>query len=113
MQLPINLLNVSLFSSADMSSTQHSSSIEIREGIRLCFQASWTGSSPVGTLQVEGSNDNVIFSSDPEAAASNVSGNTGNVMIKIANTSYPYVRLTYNATSGTGSLNASVNAKRA
>jgi hypothetical protein len=84
MQLPINLLNVSLFSSADMSTTQHSSSLEIREGVRLCFQASWTGSSPIGTLQVEGSNDNVIFSSDPEASASSVSGNSGNVITKRA-----------------------------
>lgn len=93
------------------------------------YSVTWTGSSPVGILQVQVSDD---YSLNAEGAVSNagtwavmplnlngaivtsipISGNTGNGVIDInAQTSAYAMRLLYTATSGTGTLTATVLAK--
>lgn len=113
MELPIHLLNVELIDAGNMASSITSDSLDVKDAVRLAIQAEWTGSSPVGTLHIKGSNDMVIFTDDPEISAISVSGNSGNALVKIANCSYPYLQLVYISASGTGTLNVLVNGKRA
>lgn len=94
----------------------------------LSYGLSWTGSSPVGTVSVQGSND---FLQNAEGAVMNVgtwnslvlnyggsavttvpiSGNTGNGIIDVVATGIYAIRLIYTATSGTGSLIVTMVAK--
>lgn len=108
---PIQKLNTKVIDAGDMSGNITSSSLDVREVIRLCIQASWSGTAPVGTLHVQGSNDNINFNDDPEISPSAISGNTGSALVKINNCSYPYLRLSYTFTSGVGSLTGIVSGK--
>ena len=94
----------------------------------LSYGLSWTGSSPVGTISVQGSND---FYQNPEGGIQNagtwstltlnyggsavtsipISGNSGNGVIDVTATGIYAVRLIYTATSGTGSLTVTMVAK--
>lgn len=94
----------------------------------LSYGLSWTGTSPVGTVSVQGSNDYLL---NPEGAVMNagtwntltlnyggsavttvpVTGNTGNGMIDVIATGIYAVRLIYTAGSGTGSLTVTMVAK--
>jgi hypothetical protein len=100
----------------------------------ISYACVWTGSSPVGTISIEASDD---FEYGPEGANSilnpgtwnvmpvsyyngfttstvttiPISGNTGNGMIDIAPTGIYAIRLIYTATSGTGNLTVTVSAK--
>ena len=92
----------------------------------------WSGSSPVGTISVQASDDyalnaegNVQFagtwnslpvsywngSGTTTVTAIPVTGNNGSGMIDIATAGFYAVRLIYTAASGTGSLTVTVNAK--
>lgn len=92
------------------------------------YTVSWSGTSPVGTLSVQVSNDYSLFSTGvvnntgtwttiylnvngTPATTIAVSGNTGNGFINIANIEAYAIRLIYTAASGTGTLNATVNGK--
>lgn len=92
------------------------------------YAFNWTGSSPIGTIAVECSNDYSLF---PNGAVNNagtwtimtiqyqgipvqsvpVSGNTGNGSIDIQLTAAYATRVIYTAGSGTGTLNSIVNLK--
>jgi|ERR1700677_1267942 len=92
------------------------------------YGLSWTGTSPVGTVSVEGSDD---FSVNAEGNVMNagtwnvltvnylgtavqtipISGNTGNGLIDITATGIYAVRLIYTAGSGTGNLVVTMVAK--
>jgi hypothetical protein len=94
----------------------------------LSYALSWTGTSPVGTVSVQGSND---YSVNAEGAVMNagtwntltlnyggsavttvpVTGNTGNGLIDVTATGIYAVRLIYTAGSGTGSLTVTMVAK--
>lgn len=92
------------------------------------YGLSWSGTSPIGTVSVQVSND---FSLNAEGAIANagtwttmtvnyrgsavttvpVSGNTGNGFIDIDASGAYAMRLIYTAGSGSGSLQCLVNAK--
>jgi len=94
----------------------------------LSYSFSWTGTSPVGTISIEASND---YSLNPNGTVNNagtwnvmtvnyqgsavttvpVSGNTGIGFIDISPTGAYAVRAIYTAGSGTGNLTATVNGK--
>lgn len=96
----------------------------------VSYQFVWTaGSTPVGTVGVQVSND---YSLDATGTVSNagtwstyyflnssgsfvttlsVSGNTGNAIIELPNVAFYAVRAIYTRTSGSGTLNAIINAK--
>jgi hypothetical protein len=113
MELPIYLLDVPVIINGAMTATIHSISLDVKEAIRLSAQVSWVGAAPVGSILIEGSLDNVLFNTDPETIPFALSGASGSTLIKISNVSYPFVRLSYVFTSGTGTLNVSISAKRA
>lgn len=94
----------------------------------ISYSCSWSGSTPLGNIQVQVSND---FSENPdgsirvngtwnpipvavsgsETTSIPVSGNTGNGFIDLDQLGGYAVRLQYLPTSGTGTLNVVVNAK--
>lgn len=84
------------------------------------FQGVWTGTSPVGTLDIQVSNDhqenggvvvNVgtwtsIYTSVPA-----VSGNSGNLFLNVAAISPAWVRCVYTKTSGVGAIDVYFNGR--
>jgi hypothetical protein len=82
----------------------------------------WSGSSPVGTVSVQVSNDYSqnqdgtvknagTWNSLPLSAATAVSGNTGNGAIDIDALGFYAIRTVYTFSSGAGTLNCIINAK--
>ena len=92
------------------------------------YTVSWSGTSPVGTLSVQVSNDYSVLPNGvvnnsgtwttvylnvngTPATTISVSGNTGSGFINIAEMEAYAIRLIYTAGSGTGTLNATINGK--
>jgi hypothetical protein len=83
----------------------------------MSYQYSWTGSSPVGTISIEVSNDYELNSDGTVRTAGtwtpltlssvpSVSGNTGDGLIDIDQIGAYAIRTVYTAGSGTGTLTA-------
>lgn len=97
---------------------------------QISYSCVWTGTSPVGSISVQGSNDysikpgganavenpgtwnNLVLSSGG-ATTTNipVSGNSDHGLIDIASTGLYAIRLVYTAISGTGNMTVVINAK--
>lgn len=88
----------------------------------ISYDISWTGSSPVGVMSVEISNTYSLNMDGTVRDAGNwttltlsstpsVSGNTGHGFIDVDATGAYAMRLIYTRTSGTGTMNATINAK--
>lgn len=95
---------------------------------RFSYQVTWTGTTPVGTLSVLGSND---YSLNPDGSVLNagtwtaitldvdgqpsstvdVSGNSGSGILNVTDLNCYAVKLFYDRSSGTGTLNAVINAR--
>jgi hypothetical protein len=114
---------VQIYSNQSMASSSKSIGIDINQEFAWSIQAEWTGA-PVGTLTIEVSNDivpvapsatnpvgpdpaaNVVNWSTYTGSAVVLSGTNGNWMYISQLGPYRWVRLSYTATSGTGTLNA-------
>ena len=110
------------------SGTMNSIGIEVNQLYDLSIQASWTGA-PVGTFTVQVSNDIVPLAPttsnpvgpDPAANVINWSTYTGSAVVTTGTAGnwmwitqlapYKWVRLSYTATSGTGTVAANFFAK--
>ena len=88
----------------------------------ISYSISWSGSTPVGTMSVEVSNDYEqnsdgsvrvagTWNTLPLDAATAVSGNTGNGFIDIDLQGGYALRLVYTRTSGTATMQAVMSAK--
>lgn len=112
-----------VITNGDMSTATITSLVTIISNCSMVSYAlSWSGTSPVGTISVEVSND---YSQNGQGAVSNagtwtpltlsagtsVSGNTGTGFIDIVQSSAYAIRLKYTKTSGTGTLQATLKAK--
>lgn len=116
------MLPKEIFNAASMTSTIHSIPACIDNLSLVGFDISWAGA-PVGTFSIEVSNSynpgtplsgiaapgswTALTLSTPITAT----GTPGNAFIDIDAISATYIRLTYTATSGTGSLTAYLSAK--
>lgn len=113
-ELPIHLFNVPLILpvAGNMATTIESPSINIDECTFYSVQVDWTaGSTPIGTCQLEGSNDNITFTVITDSILP-VTGNSGSNLINTELQAYSWVRVSYFPASGSGTLNAIINAKR-
>lgn len=92
----------------DMSANITGTTIDISMIEHVAHQIIWSGTSPVGTITIQGSLDSSNFSTISTTA---VAANTGSVLTNIPSVGYPYIRATYTATSGVGTLNITVSGK--
>ena len=118
-----------VITNGDMSATSITSLVTVLQSITGCsYQAVWSGTSPVGTLSVQVSNDYALTATGgvansgtwttitlnvggSPASSVSVSGNTGSAFIDIDKTGAYAVRLVYTKGSGTGTLNATIAGK--
>lgn len=94
---------------------------------KLSYALVWTGTTPIGTVSIQASNDYSVLPTGLVNAAGTwttltlsyngntvttvpVSGNTGNGFIDVVSAAYA-LRLIYTATSGIGSLTVTVSGK--
>lgn len=109
MSEPIHVGLINLMSNGDMSGNLTSSSY-LLNGIRsYCIQVTWNGTSPVGTLDYQGSIDGVNYAT---LASASISSNSGTSMLNVELPAYVYSRVVYTRTSGSGTLNVLINSKR-
>lgn len=98
-----------LLTAGDMSAATVTSSAEnFNQAALGGIQAVWTGS-PVGTLILQISNDNVTFS-DYTGSSTAVSG-AGDFMWNLLDIGYQWIRVKYTRVSGTGSLTVTLSYK--
>lgn len=107
-----------IIDSGDMSEATITSEIyEIKRGYGYSVQFAWSGTSPVGTIKLQASNDLVPRESeisnwtDITGSTVDVTGNTGTGMLNVTSSMYSWVRAVYTKTSGTGTLNAVLQEK--
>lgn len=109
---PIQQFSEPLFSGQSLASSVNSPSQDASSVVRLCIQAEWSaGSSLSGTLHFQVSNDNINWNDDPEVTPITISGASGSAVAKVANCSYPWCRLSYVSSAGTGTLTCVVSGK--
>lgn len=109
------LINYLMFGSAgcDMSvSSTTSSSTSVQNTDNIGIILSWTGTSPVGTVTISGSNDNSTFVDLDFGSTISISGNTGSDLLNINQFPCAYIRIKYTKGSGTGTLTASMTTKQ-
>lgn len=118
-----------VITNGDMSQATITSKPTILQSLNeACYTFSWTGSSPVGSIALQISNNYALDSGGGVANAGTwntvtidvagtpaqsvtISGNTGNDTIDPIKTGAYAVRLLYTKVSGTGSLQCYINAK--
>ena len=115
MSLPVHLFNIPIIVNGNMSSSITSSSTDINEAVSYCIQATFTGS-PVGSLKIQASDDQfgvppLLGFVDLPSTITAVT-QAGTYMVNVEFPSYCQVQLVYTATSGSGTINAKINAKR-
>ena len=79
---------------------------------QVAYQVSWTSTTAVGTISVQGSIDGVNFidlTFNP--VLSQPSSNSGSYLINLSLLPFPLIRLKYTRTSGTGALTVYLSAK--
>lgn len=74
------------------------------------YLVSWTGSTPIGTLEVQQSTDGTSWTALDFGGSISVSGNTGSHTLIVQKISFKYCRLVYTKSSGTGTLVAKYSA---
>lgn len=112
MSEPIFSINEQIVINGDMSGDVTSDAQEIKEVKGYAIQAIWSaGSTPVGSTKLQASLDGTNYT-DIDGSSISVSGNSGSNFYNIELANYPYVRLVYTRTSGSGTLNVSISAKR-
>lgn len=113
----------SVITNGDMSQATIISKVTVIQNLSMVsYDISWSGATPVGVLSVQVSNTYTQNADGSVANAGNwttltlsattaVSGNTGNGFIDVDASAGYAIRLVYTKTSGTGSLQATVNGK--
>jgi len=101
----------------DLSTDQTSQYTNIQFLDNVGITVLWTGTSPVGQITVQGSNDPNNGVTAPTnwvdldfGSTINISGNSGGHLININQRSFGWIRMIYTAVSGTGTMSATLNA---
>lgn len=124
-----HLAPYTVFNAVSMASDQTSTPTVLSSLSSVSFDISWTGTSPVGTIEVQISNSYKLNAAGQQEVAGSwttvpvmdssgsivssipVSGNTGSAFIDVVKTAGYAIRLFFDSTSGTGSLTAVVTGK--
>lgn len=106
MDSPLDLFSELVMDAISMASDTTSISKNVRQARCVAVQMIYTGT-PVGSLIIQASNDNVNFSAVSTTAVSAA----GSTMINFDAPAWGYIRVFYDATSGAGNLSARINAK--
>lgn len=96
-----------ILTAGDMSLTLTSVSYDLTEKSLAAMQAVYTGS-PTGSLQVQGSNDDLNWSSVGSAVAISAAGST---LQNIGLVGFQFMRAVYTPSGGTGALTLIASAK--
>lgn len=120
---------ISVITNGNMASASLTSLVTIMTNVSmLSYALSWTGSTPIGTISVQGSNDYtqnaeggagnagtwttlVLSSSGTPTTSLPITGNTGTAAVDITATAFYALRLIYTKTSGTGTVQCVAAAK--
>lgn len=124
-----NIRPHAVITNGDMSAATITSEATVLQSItKVSYAVSWSGTSPVGVLTVEVSNDYSLndvggvgnagtwntltfnVSGTPTSSIA-ISGNTGKGFIDIDGTAAYAIRLLYTKTSGVGTFQAKINGK--
>lgn len=111
-----------VINAVSMGASITSSPTIIQKLSMINYSVSWAGTSPVGVITVQASDDYALNSDGtvktagtwntlPLSDTCDVSGNTGNGMIDIDQLAAYAIRLVYTRTSGTGTMSAIISAK--
>jgi len=112
-----------LIANQSMASSFNTTGINLISIYAYSIQAVWSGgSSPVGTFSLQGSNDagdngsgqgvsQPVNWSTITGSSQAISGTPGNILFDVTECSYRWVRLVYTATSGSGTVSATINTK--
>lgn len=108
----IHEFNNTLISGGNLSGDITSSVQNLNAVHHIAVQFVWTGaSSPVGTVELQGSNDNSTFTSISDSVLA-VSGSSGSCLINYDFPNFGYVRVKYTRTSGSGgTVTCTINGK--
>lgn len=103
----MRIVSEQLLSSGDMSASITTNSQNLIQMAIACVQAIYSGS-PNGSLQLQISNDNLVWSNYLTPATITTSGNS---VWNIEFVGFQWLRAVYTKSSGTGSLSISVSGK--
>ena len=110
---------VHLIVAQSMTGTVTSSAYDIRNQDNVSIQLNFSGT-PTGVFNIQGSVDyqQLVYPPNPGNWISLVlspmpiaSGSAGNILLDLNQLSFPYIRVQYVPTSGTGTLDAYVSTK--
>jgi hypothetical protein len=105
--------------SLDMSAniTTEPTNVQYSDNVGLFF--TWTGSSPIGTVYVDVSNDKVSGDNEPTNWATldfgstvGITGNADTGLININQVPFSWLRVRYTRTSGSGTLTINLTTKQ-
>lgn len=109
--MPKNILNaVKVVDAGDMSADVTSDPIDVRYLDNIAIQCNFTGT-PTGPFYVQGSVDKSNWASLTLSGSPAAAGSDDTVLIDVNQVSVPWLRVFYDRTSGTGSLDVWVAAK--
>lgn len=98
--------------SGDMSADIIGPVTQIDTGDQVCYQVSWTSTTAVGVISVQGSVDGVNFVDLTfSPTLTQPASNSGGYLINMALIPFPLIRLKYTKSSGSGSLVVYMSAK--
>jgi hypothetical protein len=98
---------------ANLATASTTSSVsEVLNLDNIGIVVNWAGSSPVGALTIQASNDQLTWVSLDFGSTIDISGDSGSHIIDIAQLPYAYLRAVYTKASGTGTLFASLACKQ-
>jgi hypothetical protein len=98
----------SIVSSGDMSGNITGSTTYIGALLIGSLAISWTGSTPVGNIAVQISNDGSVWVTQSIVPTGGADGQT---IFNLSDIGYLYIRVNYTRTSGSGTLSASITGK--
>ena len=108
-----------MLDSVSISTDQTSSTTNVTNLDRATIVLEWTGTSPVGVVTVEAQKKEIQNALADTSwieldfgATIAISGNTGNHVLILDNLDFTDIRVQYVATSGMGSLTATLTAKQ-